>query len=197
MKQQQQQTCAIALALGLALALVAPAAWAEVYMWRTEDGGYAYTDDRDQVPARYASQVQVLGARDLESYERYTAQDAEASRAYADRLSARLERLRAMNAAPAHAGSQHAAHAQPQRTLALSTGDDRAPYIEVPAGNGQGPIVVEPVIAKQVGDSRTRRVTVIRQDGETLAVIKGNRHSFNIVDDIHDEDELVDGAALE
>jgi hypothetical protein len=201
MKLQQERNVrnvlGMALGIGLGICLVAPAVSAEIYSWRTEDGGYAYTDDRDQIPARYASQVQVVGSRKLESYERYTIQDAAAGQAYADRLSARLERLRAMNAADATPAAHTVRAGAPQNTLALATGDARAPLLQVPAGNGQGPILVEPVIAKESGDSRTRRMTVIRQDGETLAVIKGARHTFNISEDIHDEDELEAGAALD
>lgn len=199
MKLQQKRNSRgmTALILGMGVALIAPAVSAEIYAWRTEDGGYAYTDDRDQVPARYADQVEVLRDRKLQAYERYTVQDGDAGRDYADKLSARLERLRAMNAPDARTAVSSKPGARPQNTLALSTGDDRAPYIQVPAGNGLGPIVVEPVNAKETGDIRTRRVTVIRQGDETLAVIKGNPHVFNVNDDIYDEDELVDGASLD
>ena len=90
-----------------------------------------------------------------------------------------------------------AAPQTPPNMISLSTGSSHAPDIQVPAGNGRGPIVVEPVLAKQTGDFRTRRVTVIKQGGETLAVIKGNPHHFNPLDDIYDEDELVEGAPLD
>lgn len=198
MKLQQKRNSRgiAALVLGLGVALIAPAVAAEIYSWRTEDGGYAYTDDRDQVPARYANQVKVLRDRKLEAYDRYTPQDGAAGHDYAEKLSARLERLRAVNASAAQPALRQAPGALPQNTLALSTGDDRAPLIQVPTGNGLGPIVVEPVNAKATGDIRTRRVTVIRQGDETLAVIKSNPHVINVNDDIYDEDELVDGAPL-
>lgn len=200
MKQMQQQNArTAALALGLGLFLLAPAALAEVYAWRTEDGGYAYTDDKDHVPARYAKQVKTLGSQDLENYERFTPQDDAASRDYAAKLSQRLERLRAMNAPEmqAVAVSAPATATGTPNMLSLSTGNSHAPEIQVPTGNGLGPIVVEPVLAKQTGDFRTRRVTVIQQDGKTLAVIKGNPHHFNPLDDIYNEDELVEGAPLD
>jgi hypothetical protein len=56
--------------------------------------------------------------------------------------------------------------------------------------------VIEPVLAKRSGDVVTRRVTVIRQGGRTIAVIKGNSHQYNPSTDIHDEEELENGAAL-
>lgn len=203
MKRQQNQntreiTRGVALGLGLAFLLAAPAVSAEIYAWRTEDGGYAYTDDRDQIPPRYASQAKLVRSRSLGDYERFTPQDAAAGQDYATKLAARLERVRALNAAGAPAPVRAAAApAVAGSTIAFATGDPRAPEIQVPTGNGTGPIVVEPVLAKQNGDFRTRRVTVIRQGDETLAVIKGTPHHFNPVDDIYDEDELVDGVELD
>lgn len=187
-----------ALGLGLGLVLAAPPAMAEIFSWRTEDGGYAYTDDRDQVPARYAAQVKVLPSRKLADYARFTPQDDAASHHYAGRLAERLSHLRALNATShsVAAPAVTSAAVLPQRTISLSTGDSRAPEIQVPVGQGSGPIVVEPVNAKRSGDIRTRRVTVIRQGGETLAVIKGSSHIHNPATDIHDEDELEAGAPL-
>jgi hypothetical protein len=185
---------AFATALGL---LLAPGARAEMYEWRTEDGGYAYTDDLERVPARYAPAAQRIDDRKLADYERFTPQDDAASRRYAARLAERLSYLRAMNA-PARGSAPHSAAATvpPQRTISLSTGDDRAPEISVPVGTGMGPIVVEPVSAKRSGQLSTRRVTVIRQGDETLAVIKGSRRHVNPIADIHDEEELEAGAPL-
>lgn len=183
------------LALALGLVLAAPAALAEMYTWRTEDGGYAYTDDRDQVPARYRDRVQVVAAGKLEDYERFTPQDGAASDRYAARLAERLAHLREVNAPQLRPATTSAAMA-PQRTLSLATGDDEAPRIDVPIGQGAGPLVVEPVQAKRSGDVRTRRVTVIRQGGETLAVIKSNPQQFDLADDIHDEEALEDGEPL-
>ena len=47
----------VAAAFGAALA--APAVADPVYSWRTEDGGYAFTDDPKGIPARYRDQAQV------------------------------------------------------------------------------------------------------------------------------------------
>ncbi len=186
------------LAIGIVLGLVlgAPAAFAEMYSWRTEDGGYAFTDDRDHVPARYAGQVTVLPSRKLADYERFTPQDDAARSQQADRLAERLSYLRSINVPAPYVAVPAATSAAMQRTISLSTGDPRAPEIQVPVGLGSGPIIVEPVLAKRSGDVRTRRVTVIRQDGQTIAVIKGNPHQFNPANDIHDEEALEDGAAL-
>ena len=60
-RQQKQKSVCVTAVLALGLCLGAPAATAEVYGWRTEDGGYAFTDDREHVPARYADQAKALG----------------------------------------------------------------------------------------------------------------------------------------
>ncbi len=186
------------LAIGIVLGLVlgAPAAFAEMYSWRTEDGGYAFTDDRDHVPARYAGQVTVLPSRKLADYERFTPQDDTARSQQASRLAERLSYLRSVNVPTPYAAGPAVTSATMQRTISLSTGDPRAPEIQVPVGQGSGPIVVEPVIAKRSGDVITRHVTVIRQGGQTIAVIKGNPRQYNPSADIHDEEELENGAPL-
>src|SRR5215470_7700559 len=80
---------------GAALVLAfAQSSWAEIYAWRTEDGGYAYAGDRDQIPARYRDQAKKLPNKSLKSYERYTPQDPAASAHYAERLEKRLQSLR-------------------------------------------------------------------------------------------------------
>lgn len=185
------------LALALGLVLAAPAAMAEMYAWRTDDGGYAYTDDLDQVPARYKDRVTVVGTKKLEDYERFTPQDSAASDRYAERLAERLAHLREVNAPQLRAAAPATVAAMvPERTLSLATGDEEAPRIDVPIEQGAGPVVVEPVQAKRSGDIRTRRVTVIRQGGETLAVIKSDPQQFDLADDIHDEEDIEAGAPL-
>ncbi|MGI9591601.1 MAG: DUF4124 domain-containing protein, partial [Myxococcota bacterium] len=45
------------LTAGLLLGSAAPASASEIYSWRTEDGGYSFTDDPNAIPARYRDQV--------------------------------------------------------------------------------------------------------------------------------------------
>ena len=196
MRRRDSKTGRARWAIGIVLGLVlgAPAAFAEMYSWRTEDGGYAFTDDRDHVPARYAEQVTVLPSRKLADYERFTPQDDAARDEQANRLAERLSYLRSLNAPAPYLAATPATSAATQRTISLSTGNPHAPEIQVPVGQGSGPIVVEPVLAKRSGDVRTRRVTVIQQGGQTIAVIKGAPHQFNPANDIHDEEELEAGA---
>ncbi len=180
---------------GLALALVAPSVSAEMYTWQTEDGGVAYTDDRDQIPARYAAQAKSIGGGSLDEYERFTPNDDAAQASYAERLKQRLEYLRAQNAAVPHhrAVAGHAAPAASGRTISVATGNSQAPEIQVPVDDGAGPIIVEPVNAKRTGDFRTRRVTVIRQGDKTVAVVKSTPVHQNPSTDIYDEEDLEQG----
>jgi len=171
--------CGALLVLG-----VAPMVRAEIYAWRTEDGSYAYTDDRDQIPARYRDQAKVLPRAPLSGYERFTRQDPVAASHYADRLERRLQSLRAANAAVAPAP----APAPPSglTSVRVSTSGE----IDLPLTPGEAPVVVDPGLAKRDGDFRTRRVTVVKQGDRTLAVIKSNQHNFDPVESIQDEDAL-------
>ena len=167
---------------------VATAAGAEIYAWRTEDGSYAYTDDPDQIPARYRKQATAQKPASLESYKRYTRQDDAASARYADRLERRLQALRDANVdRPALARRESNGPGK----LLVSAGDGSA--IEVPTDEAGGPVVIDPGLTKRDGDMRTRRVTVVRQGDKTLAVIKGNPHNFDPIDSIQDEAALYHG----
>jgi hypothetical protein len=167
----------------------AHAAAADVYTWRTEDGGYAYTDDRDQIPARYRAQAKRVGSTSLRDYERYTPQDPEATSRYAERLERRLAVLREVNATPAPARDE--APATSSGSLLISTGDGNAPALSLPMqANGGEPMVIEEVTSKRTGDARTRRSTVVRQGGRVVTVILGEPH-------IHDPNGFVDEEALE
>jgi hypothetical protein len=181
--------------MGACLALgIAQAVAADVYAWRTEDGGYAYTDDRDQIPARYRAQAKRLAHSSLSSYERFTPQDPAATARYAERLERRLAALRAANAPAQRAASAAAAAPAPGTgTLLVSTGDENASQIEVPIAQDGSPVVVEPVLSKRSGDFRTRRSTLVKQGDRTIAVILGPPHNFDPVNGIVDEDEAIGG----
>jgi hypothetical protein len=185
--------------LGLALALgsFAVPSSAETYSWRTEDGVYAYTDDPKHIPQRYADQVQIVRLNSLKSYERFTAQDSAAASHYANRLSERLDHLRAVNAAPPQyavpAGGIAAAGPTPG-TISVATGGENDPRLELPMGQaGDGPLIVEPVTAKRQGDVRTRRITLVKQGDKIVAVLKGSPHIYNPSTDFLDEDALDEG----
>src|SRR5262245_18600344 len=73
--------------------LAAPIA-ADVIAYRTDDGVYAYTDDRDKVPARYAADAITVRDSALYNYPRLTREDTRAARAVNARLEKRLDYLR-------------------------------------------------------------------------------------------------------
>src|SRR5262245_63486493 len=89
-------------AFGAALVLTGPvAAFADIIAYRTEDGVFAYTDDREKVPARYLGDAVTVPDARLHSYPRLTIEDTGAARAVSARLEKRLDYLRQVNAATA------------------------------------------------------------------------------------------------
>jgi hypothetical protein len=191
--RKQTQRIGISLTFALGLALVAPSISAEMYTWQTEDGGVAYTDDRDQIPARYAGEAKRVRTGSLAQYKRFTPSDDTAQNTYAARLQQRLAHLRRVNAEAPVPPSTGSTVGSIGRTISVATGNPSAPEIQVPVNGNSGPIIVEPVNAKQTGDFRTRRVTVIRQGGKTVAVVKSSPVHHNPSTDIYDEEDLEQG----
>ena len=62
--------------------VVAVGAAADVFAWRTDDGGYAFTDDEKAIPARYRDRAEVKRTNGLKSYGRFTPQDDRAVAGY-------------------------------------------------------------------------------------------------------------------
>jgi hypothetical protein len=182
-------------ALGASLALAGSvAASADIIAYRTDDGVFAYTDDREKVPARYAADAVTVPDSRLNAYPRLTIEDTEAARAVSLRLEKRLDYLRQVNAATS-AERQVAATAAGQRTIvSVATGSSQVPTLDIPADPAAGPIIVEPIITKQGDRVRTRRATVVKQGDQTLAIVKGRSHHVDINSDIHDEDALLEQA---
>src|SRR5262245_36844809 len=80
--------------------LAAPIA-ADIIAYRTEDGVFAYTDDHDKVPARYAHDAVTVRDTNLHAYPRLTVEDSRSTSAVNARLEKRLDYLRQVNAASA------------------------------------------------------------------------------------------------
>jgi hypothetical protein len=183
-------------ALGAALVLAGPVrALADVIAYRTEDGVFAYTDDRDKVPARYAADAVTVHDSKLRTYPRLTVEDTTSARAVSDRLEKRLDYLRQVNAATAGEREAAAAHAASQRTtVTVASGNANVPTFDVPTDRSKGPIIVEPILTKEAFRPRTRTATIVKQGDETLAIVKGRSHHIDINSDIHDEDQLLEDA---
>lgn len=155
----------------LTLIFAAPALAGEIYSWRTEDGGYAFTDDEKAIPPRYRDRVETRKIEGLGDYHRLTAPEAGSNDAYSRRLADRLDHLRSLNR------NLDAAYApRPVETgvesLAVQTGRFN---LGVPLeGEGDGPLVIEKVRFRHQGEMATRHNLVVRKGDEVLAVIKGN-----------------------
>lgn len=157
---------AIALTGGVAL----PAVAGEIYSWRTEDGAYAFTDDHKAIPARYRAVAQSRETADLAGYERLTKPPAGSGDAYAARLAARLERLRALNR-DLDARSQRTAEAQGLTSLSIAAGGLN---LGVPMNGADGPVIVDKVRFRYNDEMATRHNLVVKQGGKILTVIKGD-----------------------
>jgi hypothetical protein len=191
--------CGAAAAFMLGLAFANPAAADGLLYWTTEDGVHSYTDDPKAVPKRYKRQVQSIRSQSLSTYERFTPTDSGASDSYAQQLADRLAHLRQVNAvapgysAPAYRGGHARGPGGYPTMISVATGSgNNAPRVQFPAEGAPGePLVLEPVITKRAGDTRTRRATIVSQGGRTVAVLKGPRHNRG-PHDIEDEDALTE-----
>jgi hypothetical protein len=176
----------------VAAALAAPAAAEPVYEWRTEDGGYAFSDDLKAVPARYRDQVKVRETRGLTDYKRFTPADDGATERYAEQLSRRLAYLRAVNAAPPKPPAGTLAAAPGSATgITMQSSEGFVPSVDLSGNVGAGgPIVVETYFTRPEGKLVTRQTLVVRQGDQTLAIVKPRLREWDVATDIHDESEL-------
>ncbi len=174
----------------LALGLTTPAAADTVYAWRTEDGGYAFTDDEKAIPERYRADAEVRQMGRLSGYERFSLEDPGATSRYAEQLAARLEHLRSMNAPVVRPEARSAAPSR--QTISLRTGNhEGAPRLDItPGAAGEEPIIVETLRARPRNKMVTRNNVVVRQGDRTIAIIRSRGREWNVADDIYVEEEL-------
>ena len=182
---------------------VAPIA-ADVIAYRTDDGVFAYTDDHDKVPARYADDAVTVRDSNLHSYPRLTVEDSTTTREVTARLEKRLDYLRQVNAASTAARAVAATAAGQGTVISIPTASGTrigeggagfvtpSPSIDVVAGQSDEPIVVEPILTKQGDRVRTRRATIVKQGDKILAIMKGRSHHVDVTRDIYDEDALLE-----
>jgi hypothetical protein len=187
---------ALVFVAALTAAVAAPSAADPVYSWRTEDGGYAFTDDPKSVPARYRDQVKVRETSGLHDYKRYTPSDSDATERYSEQLTQRLEHLRAVNEGPRAPRGQLASNAAPvaanEPTISLQSANDFEPSVEFDQGLGGEPIVVDTLFTRPAGKIVTRQSTVVRQGDKILSIVRPRLREINVATDIHDESELMD-----
>jgi hypothetical protein len=180
----------------LLMAIATPAvAGGPIYSWRTEDGGYAFTDDPKAIPARYREEAKLRPSARLGDYARYTPSDDRATERYAERLSKRLAHLRAVNsqyAARREAlAAQSVAAGSPSTTrLTLDSANEYAPSVEISENTGDEPIVVETLFTRPEGKIVTRHSQVVRQGDKILSIMKPRLREWNVATDLHDEADL-------
>jgi hypothetical protein len=181
-------------ALLLAVAIATPATVsADIFAWRTEDGVFAYTDDRENIPSRYADEAVSVPDSRLRAYKRLTVEDSASTREVTTRLERRLDYLRQLNAAPP-APPRDVAATGGSAVISVATGNAQAPTLDIATDSDAGPIVVEPITTKESCKVRTRSATIVKQGDRTLAIVKSRSHHHNVNDDIHDEDDLLEGS---
>jgi hypothetical protein len=179
----------LAFALG---ALAAESAQAQIYAWRTDDGGYAFTDDEKAIPPRYRARAETRPDASLAGYRRYTAQDERATRSYEERLARRLEYLRARNERAAELAAAPAAGAAAREGLSLRTGSRNGGGLDIPIGSGDEPVVVETIFVRPDGKAVVQPTRVTRQGGRVVAIEKPRSREWNVLTDIHDEEDLLE-----
>jgi len=170
----------------------ASAADGTYYTWQTEEGATAFADDLRAVPEAYRAHAERRTLGKLSGYAHLTPSDAQASESYESRLDQRLAYLREFNAQTAAARSVER-NSGPSQTIALRTGGDQSPLIELrsgPAAADAGPVIVETLRAHPANRLVTRNNVVVRQGGETLAIVRSRGREWNVVDDIHIERDL-------
>ena len=132
-------------------------AGAEYYRYETENGSIAFTDDREQIPARYRDSVQVLAEQSLHSFERTTRVEPREQ----------AEETPHVSTAPAPR-IQHvpAPSTKPRRvTVALGDGVD----FDVESESDE-PIIVQKRILKSDGRG-TAEYTIVKQGDKILMEI--------------------------
>jgi hypothetical protein len=161
----------------------APALAGEIYSWRTEDGGYAYTDDAKAIPPRYRAQVASRESDGLGNYKRLTSPSPGSTDAYAQRLANRLEHLRTLNR------DYDLASARPEYesqvgSIEVNTGSLN---VGVPVDDdSDAPVVIETIRFRHEGEMATRHNLVVKKGDRILTVIKGKP----LVSDINQAPEI-------
>ena len=187
-----KRSVVLAGASALASSLFGAPIAADIIAYRTEDGVFAYTDDHDKVPARYADDAVTVRDSKLHTYPRLTIEDTDAAREVSARLEKRLDYLRQANAATA-AEREVAANATAQQSSVISIptgGSATSPSIQVATNPADGPIVIEEIRTKDGARAATRAATLVKQGDKVLAITKSRAHHIDVNSDFHDEGEL-------
>jgi hypothetical protein len=181
-----------------------------LYRYETADGTVAFTDDAKRIPERYREGATTIEPSVLDGYGRYTPADKAASETSAERLEARLAKLRAANApvadeaeeavAPAAVASAPPVRRDIKRRRAFKDANGKTYYryyrdwTTVENGGSlpvdpsdPNPVVTEKRRVKVPGQPITQTVTVVRQGDRVLSTQAPRSHYHSL-----DFDELSD-----
>ena len=179
------------LAAAVLFAVAAPASAKVVYRWKTDDGGYAFTDDAKRIPEKYRTQAKASPLRPLQTYKRYTPAQNSGTQAYLRGVEKSAQEMSKLNA---RLSGQRAAvpmgpvYGEPSDVAVLRVGTAGQSDVEIQtSGLGSGePIVVEQKRYYVPGLNTTRTNTLVRQGGRILAISKplaGQDNISNIEDE--------------
>ena len=182
------------LAAAVLFAVAAPASAKVVYRWKTDDGGYAFTDDAKRIPEKYRTQAKASPLRPLQTYKRYTPAQTSGTQAYLSGVEKSAREMSKLNARLSERGTavpMGTVYGEPSDEAVLRVGTAGQSDVEIQtSGLGSGePIVVEQERYYVPGLNVTRTDTVVRQGGRILAITKPVASQVNI-SDIEDESVL-------
>ena len=179
---------AIAVVTTVAIAIVAlasPSLAHTVYGWTTEDGTAAYTNDPKRIPAKYkdSAKRQTLGK--LKDYPRLTRSDVKVASSYAQRVQARLEKLRA--GLPSVSAGPSVAEHPITIDVSMGSGKGGQDQISIPVSSlGREPIVTEEFSVRMRDGIATRNLQIIRQGDEILSVRLARKNQRKINERVGD-----------
>lgn len=184
--------------LTLASLLAMPALAGTAWSWTGDDGSLSFTDRRDRIPERFRTGAERIETGPLSGYTRFTPEDAEARKEYAEQLYARLDRLRELRKTLATEElAQRVAAAQRggssvggfEATVEVNGSTIRLPVSEI----GGEPVIVEEVRSRPRGKLLTRHSTIVRQGDEILMIIRPNVSRQISANDFYYEKDLETG----
>jgi len=132
---------------------------ADYYVWETESGTMAFTDDAEQVPARYREQAELRQDLALQDYERTS-------------VVVRTPEYRAELPTLSEVEHPTAARALPHEVVSIEVDEGISLEVPVAADADEQPIVVETGIIESDGRGSAERSLVKRGDKVLLEVKK-------------------------
>jgi hypothetical protein len=181
-------------AMGLAFVLGASASAGTLYSWKTEDGTFAYTNEKKRIPARYKGEAAESNLKSMKSYDRFTPGPKLDETSYGDRIVERLEVLRGNDTyVPTAAGTGFAAAGGGNLVrINAGSGINSGTEINIPVGaqaDDMEPVVIEHVRMKPgKGRSATRHFKIVKQGDRILAVIKDRLKEHDRSSDLSEDD---------